>query len=261
MAERVSFDRIADAYDETRGLPATPMAKAIGFLAEELQGKHVLEIGVGTGRYAVPLQKSGVKVVGVDIATRMVERGLEKGLRDIVFADGARLPFRDGSFDAVTSNHVLHLVPDWRTVLREAERVLRPRGVYFSLFERYKDTTLADEYRALLRAFGYGRTDPGLHERNLPRLIPPARVVRVAHWDDIQPADKILEEMKRKLYAFMWKVPDDLHEKALSVLAAEHGGKLIDRTFDLEVAFWSRDQLGPLGRAPLPRGLTEPPQA
>ena len=86
-------------------------------------------------------------------------------------------------------------------------------------------------------------------------------MVRVAHWDDIQPADKILEEMKRKLYAFMWKVPDDLHEKALSVLAAEHGGKLIDRTFDLEVAFWNRDQLGPLGRAPLPRGLTEPPQA
>ena len=261
MAERVSFDRIADVYDETRALPPTPMAKAISFLAEELQGKRVLEIGVGTGRYAVPLQKSGVEVVGVDIAARMVARGLEKGLRDIVFADGARLPFRDGSFDAVTSNHVLHLVPDWRTVLREAERVLRPAGVYFSLFERYKETTLSDEYRALLRAAGYERTDPGLHERNLPKLVPPARVVRVARWTEIASADKILEEMERKLYAFMWKVPEDLHEKALSILRAEHGGTLIDRTFDLEVGFWVRAQLGPLARAPLPAGPPEPPRA
>ena len=88
MAERVSFDRVADRYDETRGLPPTPLAKAIGVLAEELQGKRVLEIGVGTGRYAVPLQKSGIEVVGVDIAPKMVARGLEKGMRDVVFADG-----------------------------------------------------------------------------------------------------------------------------------------------------------------------------
>ncbi len=261
MAERVSFDRIADVYDETRGLPPAPMAKAVSFLAEELQGKRVLEIGVGTGRYAVPLQKSAIEVVGVDIAARMVARGLEKGLRNVVFADGARLPFRDATFDAVTSNHVLHLVADWQTVLGEAERVLRLRGVYFSLFERYKGTTLADEYRAIVRSFGYQRTDPGLHERNFPRLVPPARVVRVAHWDEIGPAEKILEEMDRRLYAFMWNVPDAFHDKALAILRAEHGGKLLDRTFDLEVAFWNRDQLGPLARAPLPRGLTEPPRA
>src|SRR2546428_6035257 len=136
MPGRISFDRVAAVYDETRGLPPTPMAKAIGVLAEELQGKRVLEIGVGTGRYAVPLQKSGIEVIGVDIAPKMVARGLEKGLRDVVFADGARLPFRDATFDAVASNHVLHLVPDWRGVLGEAHRVLRDGGPYFSVFER-----------------------------------------------------------------------------------------------------------------------------
>src|SRR3990170_2085303 len=130
MAERISFDRVADVYDETRGLPPTPLAKAVGVLAEELQGKRVLEIGVGTGRYAVPLQKSGIRVVGVDIAPKMVERGLAKGLRDVVFADGARLPFRDGSFDAATSNHVLHLVPDWRGGLRGGGGGPPPRGVH-----------------------------------------------------------------------------------------------------------------------------------
>src|SRR3990172_7379881 len=96
MVERISFDRVADVYDETRGLPPRVLAKAAGFLAKELQGKRVLEIGVGTGRIAVPLQKSGINLVGIDIAPQMVAHGREKGLRSVVFADGARLPFRDG---------------------------------------------------------------------------------------------------------------------------------------------------------------------
>src|SRR5437899_12096734 len=147
MAERISFDRVADVYDETRGLPPTPLAKASGVIAEELQGKRVLEIGVGTGRYAVPLQKSGIEVVGVDIAPKMVARGLEKGMRNVVFADGVRLPFQDASFDAVTSNHVLHLVPDWKHVFTESRRVLRPGVVYFSSLDRHRSPSLTDWYR------------------------------------------------------------------------------------------------------------------
>src|SRR5207253_1431659 len=84
--------------------------------------KRVLEIGVGTGRYAVPLQKSGIRVVGVDISRKMVEIGLAKGLRDVIFADAARLPFKSGSFDVGTTNHVLHLIPDWRDALSEIAR-------------------------------------------------------------------------------------------------------------------------------------------
>src|SRR6266545_5330452 len=105
MAERVSFDRVADVYDETRGLPPTLLAKTVSLLAAELEGKRVLEIGVGTGRYAVPLQKSGIRVVGVDISRPMVEFGLAKGLRDVVFAEGAHLPFAPRSFDVATTNH------------------------------------------------------------------------------------------------------------------------------------------------------------
>ncbi len=250
MADRISFDRVADVYDETRGLPPTPLAKAIGVLAEELQGRRVLEIGVGTGRYAVPLQKSGVRVVGVDIAPKMVERGLEKGLRDVVFADGARLPFRDGSFDAATSNHVLHLVPDWQTVLREVERVLRPRGSYFSLFERYRATSLSDRYRQVARSLGYTHLDPGLHERDFPKLVPPSRVMWVARHEEAVPADRALGALDKKLFAFLWKVPDDLHAQVMTVLRREFGGQALDRSFDLEIAFWTREQVGALAGSP-----------
>src|SRR5882672_6328796 len=93
MPTRLSFDRVATIYDETRGLAPRAMTRLLAVLVDEFQRKRVLEVGVGTGRYAVPLQKSGVRVVGVDISRNMVGLGLAKGLRDIVFADGARLPF------------------------------------------------------------------------------------------------------------------------------------------------------------------------
>src|SRR2546428_11582857 len=114
MPGRLSFDRVAAIYDETRSLAPRVMARVLAVLVDELHGKRVLEIGVGTGRYAAPLQKSGIRVVGADISRKMVEIGLAKGLRDVIFADTARLPFKSGSFDVGTTNHVLHLIPDSR---------------------------------------------------------------------------------------------------------------------------------------------------
>src|SRR2546430_2438376 len=121
------------------------MARLLAVLVDELQGKKVLEVGVGTGRFAVPLQKSGISVVGVDISRLMVELGLAKGLRDVVFADGARLPFASKSFDVATTNHVLHLIPDWRDAFAEIARVTRDS--YFTVIER------SERGRSILREY------------------------------------------------------------------------------------------------------------
>jgi len=244
MAERVSFDRIADVYDETRGLPPRVLAKAIGVLAEALEGKRVLEVGVGTGRYAVPLQKSGIEVVGVDIAPRMVARALEKGLRGVVFADGAQLPFRSESFDAATTNHVLHLVPDWQRVLREIDRVLRPGGSYFTVIERHRGTMLTERYREIARGLDYTSLDPGVHEREFPDLVAPARVIRAVHHEEFGSADRILDTVfENRQYAFLWKVPDEIHAAAMAELRREYSGRQLDRSFDLEIAWWTRPQV------------------
>src|SRR5207244_9547346 len=99
MPDRLSFDRVAPIYDETRGLPPRILSRVLGVLVDELRGKRVLEVGVGTGRFAVPLQKSGIQVVGIDISPAMVERGLAKGLKNVIFADAVRLPFPSKAFD------------------------------------------------------------------------------------------------------------------------------------------------------------------
>src|SRR3989454_12636149 len=170
MPGRLSFARVAAIYDETRGLAPRAMARVLAVLVDQLQGKRVLEVGVGTGRYAVPLQKSGVRVVGVDISRKMVEFGLAKGLRDVVFADAARLPFVSGAFDVATTNHVLHLIPDWRDALRGIARVTR--GVYFTVIERPdRVDTIKREYDALVKKAGHDWAHPGFHEKDLPGVL------------------------------------------------------------------------------------------
>ena len=242
MPGRLSFDRIAPTYDETRSLAPRAMARVLAVLVDELQGKRVLEIGVGTGRYAVPLQKSGIRVVGVDISRKMVEVGLAKGLRDVIFADAARLPFASGSFDVATTNHVLHLIPDWRDALREITRVTR--DTYFTVIERSdRVDTIKREYDALVKGAGYHWTHPGLHEKDLPGLLKPDFIMPVGPFRETLFADSTLDDLDRRTYSSQWDVPEEIHRKAMEPLRAEWRGKEFPLSYTLEVTFWRSERL------------------
>jgi len=189
MPARLPFDRVASIYDATRTIPPKVNARLVHALLEQLRGKRVLEVGVGTGRFAVPLQKSGIDLVGIDISRKMVDLGLAKGLRNVVFADGARLPFAPRSFDVATTNHVLHLIPDWRDVLIEIARVTRES--YATIIEKVDARwSIKREYDRLAKELGYEWIAPGLHERDLPELLRPDLVMPVGPFQDDVPADE-----------------------------------------------------------------------
>ena len=248
MPPRVSFDRVATIYDETRSLAPRPMARLLGVLVDELQGKRVLEIGVGTGRYAVPLQKSGIRVVGADISRRMVGLGLAKGLRDVVFADGGRLPFAAGSFDLAMTNHVLHLITDWRDVLREIARVTRE--MYFTVIEQsIPSDSILSEYDELVKAAGFTYHHPGIFERDLPKLLKPDIVMPAGPFQSTAPASSLLDELDARVYSSQWDVPEDIHRTVMRTMRGTWHGKYLDRTFTLEVTFWRADRLPELAKA------------
>lgn len=252
MPTRLSFDRVATIYDETRGLSPRAMARLLAVLVDEFQGKRILEVGVGTGRYAVPLQKSGVRVVGVDISRRMVEFGLAKGLRDVVFADGAHLPFVRGAFDAATTNHVLHLISDWRDVLQEIARVTRE--TYFTIIEQSdRVESLKREYDALVREAGYKWTAPGFHERDLPTLLKPDVVIPVGPFHEVVSADTLLEELNGRAYSSQWDVPEGIHRMAMETLRKKWQGKYFERSYTLEVTFWRANRLHEMAKATVQR--------
>src|SRR2546427_446229 len=152
----------------------------------------------------------------------MVEFGLAKGLRDVVFADAARLPFVSGSFDVATTNHVLHLIPDWRDVLREIARVTRE--TYFTVIERSERVeSIKREYDALVKGAGHDWSHPGVHEKDLAGLLKPDFVMPVGPFRETHPANSILEELNRRTYSSQWDVPGAIHRDAIERLRAEFG--------------------------------------
>jgi SAM-dependent methyltransferase len=96
-----------------------------------------LEVACGSGGVTCRMAlETGASCVGVDINAQGIEaarrRAQEQGLASRVsfeVADaGQRLPFSDGSFDAVFSNDSINHFPGRLAVLRDWHRVLRPGG-------------------------------------------------------------------------------------------------------------------------------------
>lgn len=101
------------------------------------RGQSALEVACGSGGMTcVMARQTGAMCVGVDINTHGIEaaktRAEREGLSSLVSFNtvdaGTRLPFPDGSFDAVFCNDAINHLPDRAAVLRDWHRLLRPGG-------------------------------------------------------------------------------------------------------------------------------------
>jgi demethylmenaquinone methyltransferase/2-methoxy-6-polyprenyl-1,4-benzoquinol methylase len=108
---------------------------------DRLSSLRVLDVATGTGDLAIAIASlKPARVHGVDIAVRMMEIGKEKvaskNLQEtILFSEAAaeKLPFPDGTFDAVTVAFGVRNYEDLRKGLSEMRRVLRPGGMILVL--------------------------------------------------------------------------------------------------------------------------------
>ena len=83
-----------------------------------------LEVGVGSGRFAVP---SGIRF-GIDPSRELAQMAKHRGV-EVVCGEGEHLPYRAGSFDHVLMMTVICFLDDVREVFKEVHRVLRPDGI------------------------------------------------------------------------------------------------------------------------------------
>jgi ubiquinone/menaquinone biosynthesis C-methylase UbiE len=103
---------------------------------EPVSGERVLEVGPGTGYYAIPMARwlGNGQLDVFDIQQVMLDhtmgRAEEEGLHNIVPAQGdaQRLPYEDATFDAAYLATVLGEIPNLEQALRELARVLKPGG-------------------------------------------------------------------------------------------------------------------------------------
>lgn len=236
MDRAVEFDRIAPLYDETRR-PPTDIELAT--LAELLgTSRTVLDAGVGTGRFALPLRARGFEVVGLDLSVEMMRRARAKGLGALVRADVRRLPMKPKSLDGSFMAHVLQLLPDPRPVLAELGRVSRRTVVV--LLPEWSDhrpeggwRELRDRYRAIASELGYSLPErPPRYRHSLDELraiSPPSTVREVSTPPGMLPSsdDWIARWAARSLGTY--PIPLEVHAEIVRRLRAEGRGRPMNR--------------------------------
>jgi len=161
------YDRIAEIYDPW----SVSVTEDVGFYVDEAQrsGGPVVELGVGTGRIAVPIAADGIRVIGVDSSRGMLDvcarraalAGVDVDLRVGDLLDPPvreRVPLVICPFRSYLH---LHTNADRRRALRSAHALLVPNGrLVFDVFAPGADDIDATHDRWLER-------EPGIWERAL----------------------------------------------------------------------------------------------
>lgn len=251
-AESLVFDRAVDYYDKTRSLSSASMDKLVSLIRAEVGGGPCLEIGVGTGRIALPLQAGDTDMMGLDLSQpmlrRLVHNAGERLPFPLVAADAASLPFGDDSFSAALAVHVLHLIPEWPRALRELVRVVRPAGALVIDIGRQTQ----GPFRALLAEFAAAAKIPETHrgindtdELDAALAEFGAELTQVEGIVERRSAtyDKTIEALEAGTYSITWAADETARREAAEHTrrwAEERYGPLTERyDYHLEIALRS----------------------
>ena len=167
-----AYDRIARLYDPW----SVSVVEDVAFYVEEAKrtGGPVVELGVGTGRIAIPIAVEGIEVIGVDSSEGMLEVAREQAALSGVAVDfrygDMRQPPVEGTFPLVLCpfRSLLHMQTDAdrRAALRAIHGLLEPGGRFvFDVFAPGPEDIAETHGRWLER-------EPGIFEK--------------AEWDDEQ---------------------------------------------------------------------------
>ena len=113
-------------------------------------GDRVLDLGCGEGRHLHAMYYDAkVHAVGVDLGFDDVVKTREGFQRypdispnegqgfSLTVGNALTLPFEDDTFDKIVCSEVLEHIPDYKTALREIERILKPGGTLAVSVPRY----------------------------------------------------------------------------------------------------------------------------
>ena len=232
--QRVDFSTNATIYDRRHGsLLPEDVVQRLSSAGVIRPGTRVLDIGAGTGRVAIPIAAYGCHMVALEPAAGMLE-ALRSKAEDLpirlVAGEGAMLPFPSGHFDVVLIARVLYLTPDWREVLREANRVLAAHGRLLHEWgngQADEDwVQIREKARALFEESGVASPfHPGVRsEHDVDGELRALGFVRSAELP-IGPGPTLtLTEFLRRMtdgeFSFIWNVPKAVQEDCLPRLRA-----------------------------------------
>jgi ubiquinone/menaquinone biosynthesis C-methylase UbiE len=134
--KKADYSKIAPFYDKGRSLSEHNIDLWLGIISKYTkapEGARLLDLGCGTGRFAIPIAtKLRFSVTGADSSKEMLVKAREKDITKLVkwdLEDAQSLSYSDNSFDIVFMSFLLHHCDNPDKVVCECRRVLNDPGV------------------------------------------------------------------------------------------------------------------------------------
>jgi len=273
MAVGEEFDDISEIYDSTRQAATDVELRAVS--SELGDCCTILDVGVGTGRFAKPLSNLGFEIVGIDLSRKMMLKAKQKGVRNLILADAHNMPFKDETFDASIIIHVLHLLPDWLSVAREMGRVTKNKVAAllsngFGEWGRAANVSgnsASPVYSEFWVRYAQLRAEMGYPIRRNRRMwqneaeirakLPPMKITVVSDKVITSSLGELITRFQQRPYSMQRDIPIEVHNKIIQKLLAPTENadttgteassalrnKQITRRIIEELAVWQPDQL------------------
>ena len=240
MPENLFDEQVAARYDETSAdmFDSAVLDPAVDLLAELAGGGRALELGIGTGRVAVPLRARGVPGHGIDISEPMLARLRSKPGAEDTAGDFATTQV-DGSFrlvylvfNTITNlltqdeqvecfrNAAAHLEPGGSFVVEVSVPALQrlPPGDTLQVFDRSAEHVGIDEYDVVTQSLWshhHQLVDGSWQAVSMPfRYVWPAELDLMARIAGLEPRDRWADWEQRLFtsestsHVSVWTKPD-----------------------------------------------------
>lgn len=233
----VKFDDVAEIYDKTRGIPSAGVINAL--VKDLVDYKCVLDVGVGTGRFAKPLLGHGFEVTGIDVSKGMVKLAKGKGVKELVIGDVCRMPFKNKRFDCALLVHMLHLIANWFDLLSEVTRVTRSKFISIAGQFKPKDLSMRHLYMKQVRFYGSEtRSRIEGEEMELAIYIKPEKCQKVLSYQEIKLVDEVIDALSQRKVTMTWNVPEKIHNRVIRELKDEYEGMKVNYQYETFLLVW-----------------------
>ncbi len=179
-----TFGRAAAGYDRHAAFQRASGDELAALLGPQ-QGKTLLDAGCGTGWFSRVWQRSGNRVIALDLSSAMLAEARRRESASVYLAgDIERLPLADSSLDICFSNLAVQWCDELPRALAEFHRVTRPGGMI--AFSTLAEGSLEELTRA------WRQVDSAVH---VNRFMPAAAIARA-----LQPYRHQLHAVPHRLY-------------------------------------------------------------
>ncbi len=197
-AIRKRYDRWSFLFDFVERFGGKRLSQWRTFLWSNVEGKVILEVGVGTGAN-FPYYPHNANVTAIDLSDRMLNKARDKAHQQgfqvhLEVMDVQNLRFKDNVFDTVIASLVFCSVPDPVAGLKEISRVCKPRGKVVLLEHVLSSNQVVEFFQNLLNPLTLWVFGENLNRKTAENVSKSGLIIERVH--DLTGIFKLMEARK-----------------------------------------------------------------